>query len=199
VGWETAPKQQWVLPTPHPHAFVAQGRVIELNEQSFDESISKGVWLVRFFAPWCAFSRQLTPIWSQLAGNGAGFMVGEVNCTVEKGLESRFDITGYPTIKLFREGSMYAYEGARTEEKLKEFVQSGWKTIHSQPIPPKGYRGGFRRVASFFVSFYPIILVITFLVTISLVVFILRRRAHLRRAAELSYTPVPLEEKPCKV
>ncbi len=53
-----------------------------------------------------------------------GLLVGEVDATVETKLRDRFDIRGFPTIKLFVDGKPVAdYTGERTTDALVAFVK----------------------------------------------------------------------------
>lgn len=41
---------------------------------------------------------------------------GKVDATVEPDLAKRYDVTGYPTLKIFRKGKAFDYKGPRVEE-----------------------------------------------------------------------------------
>jgi len=68
----------------------------------------------------------MKPAWDQLGDEFAGsktVLIGDVDCTVEKDLCSKFGVRGYPTIKTFTgnpEGD--AYEGGRDYDALKKFA-----------------------------------------------------------------------------
>jgi thioredoxin-like negative regulator of GroEL len=68
----------------------------------------------------------MKPAWDQLGDEFAGsktVLIGDVDCTVEKDLCSKFGVRGYPTIKSFTgnpEGD--AYEGGRDFAALKKFA-----------------------------------------------------------------------------
>ena len=68
----------------------------------------------------------MKPAWDQLGDEFAGsktVLIGDVDCTVEKDLCSKFGVRGYPTIKTFTgnpEGD--AYEGGRDYAALKKFA-----------------------------------------------------------------------------
>ncbi|CAK0795982.1 unnamed protein product, partial [Prorocentrum cordatum] len=88
---------------------------------------------VKFYAPWCGHCKELAPVWQSAAETLHGTVdVAEVDCTanVSKGLRRRFDISGYPTIKLFRNGTVYRYRGNRSKASLVEFASGGRKRPH---------------------------------------------------------------------
>lgn len=55
-------------------------------------------------------------------------VLAKVDATAESGLASRFQIQGYPTLKIFRKGVAYEYEGPRREAKgiLSSFCNRCW-------------------------------------------------------------------------
>ena len=68
----------------------------------------------------------MKPAWDQLGDEFAGsktVLIGDVDCTVEKDLCSKYGVRGYPTIKYFTgnpDGD--AYEGGRDYASLKKFA-----------------------------------------------------------------------------
>ncbi|GAB4835753.1 hypothetical protein Ancab_000663 [Ancistrocladus abbreviatus] len=104
--------------------------VVVLTEDNFEQEVGKDRGaLVEFYAPWCGHCKKLAPEYEKL---GASFkkaksvLIGKVDCDDQKSLCSKYDVTGYPTLKWFPKGSLEAkkYEGARTAEALAEFVNT---------------------------------------------------------------------------
>jgi len=87
-------------------AFAEEASKVEvLTQANFDEKTKEGLWLIKFFAPWCGHCKRLAPTWIELAEKAEGkFHVAEVDCTVEKDLATRFNIRGFPTIKFIANG-----------------------------------------------------------------------------------------------
>jgi len=83
-------------------------------------------------APWCGHCKALAPAW-EAVGNALAseksVMIAKVDCTVEADLCSKYDVSGYPTLKYWKIGESAAaghkgndYNGGRDEGDLKSFV-----------------------------------------------------------------------------
>jgi len=106
-----------------------EGGAEVLTDATFAQSIEKGVWFVKFYAPWCGHCKRMAGTWDELAvaaaKDGNKFHVAKVDCTVEKETGSKQNVAGYPTLKLFKDGKMVEeYSGARTLEAFQEFVKA---------------------------------------------------------------------------
>jgi thioredoxin 1 len=81
----------------------------ELNEKEFETEVlqATGPVLVDFYAPWCGPCKMLAPLLEQLAGEFAGRVkIVEVNVDDAQELAAHYDITGVPTLILFRDGQV---------------------------------------------------------------------------------------------
>jgi protein disulfide-isomerase-like protein len=96
--------------------------VITLTANTFDDHINdpaNGLWLLKFYAPWCGHCKKLEPVLDQVAPFLAGKMaIGKVNCTVEKKLCKRFEVRGYPTLKYYRDTEFQDYPSGRDKDSI---------------------------------------------------------------------------------
>jgi thioredoxin 1 len=81
--------------------------IVELNETNFASEVLKAVGpvLVAFYASWCGPCKMLAPFLQQLAVEFTGKMkFARLNVDAAPGLAGSHDITGVPTLMLFRGG-----------------------------------------------------------------------------------------------
>ncbi|XP_016395335.1 protein disulfide-isomerase TMX3-like [Sinocyclocheilus rhinocerous] len=104
---------------------VVSGNVEELDDK-FKDYLKHELWLVEFYAPWCAYCHTFEPIWhevgAELKSMGSPVNVGKIDTTVHTSIASEFNIRGYPTIKLFKGELSFDYKGPRTKDAIIEFT-----------------------------------------------------------------------------
>lgn len=104
----------------------SKSEVIELTDSNFKDKVlnSEDMWLVEFYAPWCGHCKNLEPHWAKAATELKGKVkLGAVDATVHTSTASKYQIQGYPTIKLFTAGkkgedSVVEYDGGRTSSDI---------------------------------------------------------------------------------
>jgi protein disulfide-isomerase-like protein len=108
--------------------------VAVLESATFDGFVkANSLCLVEFYAPWCGHCKELAPKWSEAAGLAKKLdkpvPLAKVDATAEEDLASRFDVSGYPTIKLFRDGVPEDYRGPRDADGIVTYLKkvSGFK------------------------------------------------------------------------
>jgi len=119
----------------------APSQVVTLTPSNFEKVIldkSKDVF-VKFYAPWCGHCKKLEPTYEDFArvfGNEESVVVARVDCDAHRELCSRYDVSGYPTLKFFPKGAKsdpIPYNGDRDIEGLVNFIneKSGTKRLTS--------------------------------------------------------------------
>jgi len=102
--------------------------VIDLSTSNFQQVLNSEIpFFVEFFAPWCGHCKQLAPIWEKVATGLKGVVpVGKVDCTVHQDLCSKYDVKGYPTIKLFsaKGKNVDDYQQARDARTIMAYATS---------------------------------------------------------------------------
>ncbi|XP_031348169.1 protein disulfide-isomerase-like [Photinus pyralis] len=108
--------------------------IVILTEKTFTEFIkSKDNVLVKFYAPDCkvckSFDPEYTKIAKKLIQTGSSIALAKVNAVEETTLSNDHTVTGYPTLKLFKNGVPIKYLGGRTAEEVVT-----WLNKHTGPL-----------------------------------------------------------------
>ncbi|EFJ10520.1 hypothetical protein SELMODRAFT_269397 [Selaginella moellendorffii] len=111
--------------------------VLVLTPDNFDHEVGhERAALVEFYAPWCGHCKKLAPEYEKVGSAfrkvkhlsiaKASFFLTYIDCDAHKSLCSKFDVSGYPTLKWFPKGSLTPkdYSGGRTAEDLVAFVNT---------------------------------------------------------------------------
>jgi thiol-disulfide isomerase/thioredoxin len=96
---------------------------------------TKQAELMLFYADWCPHCKTAKPIWNELKTqyqnktiNGYQVLFTEVNCTTESAeteqMMNKYNIEGFPTIKLLKDGQIIEYDAKPTRETLNEFLNT---------------------------------------------------------------------------
>jgi len=112
-------------------ALTAADAVLELVDTDFDGELSNiDTALVMFYAPWCGHCKKLKPEFEKAAKdllkNDPPVSLAKVDCT-EGGKDTcnRFEVRGYPTVKIFRNGELSSdYNGPREANGIVKYMKS---------------------------------------------------------------------------
>ena len=96
-----------------------------LTDDNFEEKTKEGIWMIKFFAPWCGHCKRMAGAWKDFAAASNDlFHVAEVDCTVNTKTANKFGIRGFPTIKLLEgENAPVEYRGARDVPSWMKFLK----------------------------------------------------------------------------
>ena len=100
-----------------------------------DDSSSKSAELLFFFADWCPHCKTAKPIWNDLKAqyenktiNGYKVIFTEVNCSEETAevdkMMNQYNVEGYPTIKLLKDGQVIEYDAKPSKDTLNQFLNT---------------------------------------------------------------------------
>ncbi|MBE7706128.1 MAG: thioredoxin [Cyanobacteria bacterium SIG30] len=98
--------------------------IVELNEKNFNEKIENGLKLVEFYTNWCNFCRKQDEVFKELPN----MWVGKINATQNPKLTNDFDIKGFPSFVLFKNGKILTeFSGYHNKNdlimRLVEFIK----------------------------------------------------------------------------
>lgn len=102
--------------------------ILHLDDQNFKDQLKKHkIVLVMFYAPWCGHCKKMKPDYltaaRELQSEGFPKCLAMVDCTANPEVTEEYQISGFPTIKLFKNGKFIAdYTGKRTVEDIKRFA-----------------------------------------------------------------------------
>ena len=104
-----------------------------------------GLVLVEFYAPWCGHCKNLAPEWKKAAKALKGIVtVAAVDADAAKSLGGRFEVKGFPTIKLFGENKNAPedYTGARDAAGIVSFATGKAAALAKARLGGKAGGGG---------------------------------------------------------
>jgi protein disulfide-isomerase A6 len=111
--------------------------VVTLTDANFEEQVTNGtdVWLIDFYAPWCGHCKTLAPKWAEASLKLEGKVkFGAVDCDSQKALQSKYEIQGYPTLKLFAPGAAAeTIEPGRHTDSIVSFAEEALTEANRKP------------------------------------------------------------------
>ncbi|EKX35324.1 hypothetical protein GUITHDRAFT_165991 [Guillardia theta CCMP2712] len=139
--------------------------VLILTSENFDREVAKHTegdkaLLVEFYAPWCGHCKALKPKYieaaKKLMQNNPPIRIAAVNADEEsnKNLASRFGVSGFPTLKVLKDGgsTVLDYDGPRETDGIVKHVLASqgptWTEV-TEKEEVERQRGAGKRVALF--------------------------------------------------
>lgn len=117
--------------------------LINLDDNNFEHhtqatsGATTGDWFIMFGAPWCEHCDDMMQMWNATAKDLKGEInVGYIDASNNPFTAQRFNISGYPTLILVRQGRAYEHKGSRYWKDLVRFARLEWEQVDSFEIPP---------------------------------------------------------------
>ncbi|KAF7342592.1 Protein disulfide isomerase [Mycena sanguinolenta] len=89
-------------------------------------ALTKGVWFIQCFSPYCGHCRKFSPTWEKLvehSGVPTGVQFARVDCSVNGELCNALGVVGYPQLNLYRDSVfMDKYQGRRDLDLLVKYL-----------------------------------------------------------------------------
>lgn len=96
---------------------------------------SNSAELLFFFADWCPHCKAAKPIWNDLKNefenktiNGFKVIFTEIDCSTETAeteqMMNKYNIEGFPTIKMLKDGQVIEYDAKPSKETLTQFLNT---------------------------------------------------------------------------
>lgn len=77
---------------------------VTITSENLNETISKGIVFLDFWASWCGPCQQFGPVFEAASEKYPDIVFGKVNTEEEQELSAAAGITSIPTVMIFRDG-----------------------------------------------------------------------------------------------
>ncbi|KAI7750924.1 hypothetical protein M8C21_003089 [Ambrosia artemisiifolia] len=117
-----------IVPSITCHEFEVNGKVLELDESNFDAAISSfDLIFVDFYAPWCGHCKRLSPQLDEAAPMLSGLkkpvVIAKIDADKYSRIAKKYEIDGFPTLKIFMNGVPTDYYGPRKADMLVRYLR----------------------------------------------------------------------------
>ena len=124
---------QFIKPLLNPS--YSANREKSVGDDSESGGSSKTADLMFFYVDWCPHCKTAKPDWEELKSeyenktiNGYNIKFVDINCTEEtveiEKMINKYNIEGYPTIKLLKDGQIIEYDAKPSKDTLIQFLNS---------------------------------------------------------------------------
>lgn len=100
--------------------------IVNINDESFKNEISKGLVLVDFWAPWCGPCKMIAPVLEEISEEmGDQVKVAKLNVDDNQVTTAEYGVMSIPTLLLFKDGEVVEKViGFQPKENLVEVLSN---------------------------------------------------------------------------
>jgi thioredoxin 1 len=97
---------------------------IDVTQETFDETVDKGIVLLDWWAGWCAPCRAFAPVFQRASEKHPDVVFGKIDTEAEPALAAAFGIHSIPTLMAFRDGILvFSQPGALPAASLERLIE----------------------------------------------------------------------------
>lgn len=110
-----------------------KGHVLNNEFPLQNEDPDNDVLIIYFYTEWCPYCKKARPEWEKfelyvngINNNNEEYQVKlvSIDCDKKSEIAEKYDVKGYPTIKLIHKGEVYDYDAKPEKENLVKFLES---------------------------------------------------------------------------
>jgi thiol-disulfide isomerase/thioredoxin len=101
------------------------------NKEFVPRDYSDSAVMMFFYTDWCPHCKKAKPIWNKIKEEYDGKIINNtqlafksINCETEEEMANKYNIEGYPTIKLQMGNKIIEYDAKPEESSLVEFIET---------------------------------------------------------------------------
>ena len=97
---------------------------VQVTEETFKETVAKGIVLVDFWAAWCGPCRMFAPIFEEASERHPDVVFAKVDTDAEQELAAGFQIRSIPTLAVLRDGILLGSQpGVMPAEVIDDVIR----------------------------------------------------------------------------
>ena len=109
--------------------YIANKEFIPADDND-EGNVERSATLYFFYTTWCPHCKVATPQWKSLQTetqgvvNDINIIFKDIDCDTDSDIADKFNVTGYPTIKLVYNNKIYDYDAKPNKDTLVQFLNS---------------------------------------------------------------------------